>query len=553
MAKFSSFMARLRMLLVLGLTVLLAAACGGGGDSPLAGVGSGGTGFGVTSGFGSLIVDGMRHDDSAASYWSEQEQGSAMAMAPTGATVGQSVEFSYDGNGNIRSALISPELVGSVTAVGSDSVTLLGTRVFINTDAALAPVTRLVGYASLADIKLGDRIEVHGLLKTDAQGVLSVQATLIVLQAPAAGLRLTGYVTQYNAGAGSFVIGANSVKVGAALISPAGAALADGELVTVWSASEPVGNNISASVIRVKGLAGVSQNVTLSGPISSFVSAASFKVRNLTVDASQAQIAPSGATLGADKYVVVVGSFDAASNKLSASRVTVFTAAAPTQVELHGTVANFVSASSFTLRGVVLDASAATFSGGTAAQLANGVYVEVHGTVVNNVVQASSVAIQALSPLQAPTGAVIDVSGTVTAYDAVSGSYSMTLASGATLHGKLGSSMFYNNGTAANLAVGQTVTVNGMLAGGMLSTAVLNFTPTSVAPSSGSLHMEGIAYNVTPTSLMLNGVLIHTNGVVVQRGGMMGGGRTMMSGSTVAVDLLLIGGQYVATAITLLH
>lgn len=551
MANFS-FMARLRMMLALGATVLLAAACGGG-DSTVAGVGSGGTGFGVATGFGSLIVDGMRHDDSAASYWSEQEQGSAVAMAPTGATVGQSVEFSYDVNGNIRSALISPELVGSVTAVGANSVTLLGTSVFVNNDAALAPVTRFVGYASLADIKVADRIEVHGLLKTDSQGVVSVQATLIVLQAPVAGVRLTGYVTQYNASAGSFMIGANSVKVGAALISPAGAALADGELVTVWSASEPVGNSISASIIRVKGLAGVSQNVTLSGPISSFASAASFKLRNLTVDASQAQIAPSGATLGADKYVVVVGSFDAASNKVSASRVTVFTAAAPTQVELHGSVANFVSASSFTVRGVVLDASAATFSGGTAAQLANGVYVEVHGTVVNNVVHASSVAIQALSPLQAPAGAVIDVSGTLTAYDAASGSYSMTLASGATLQGKLGSSMFYNNGTVANLAVGQAVTVNGMLAGGMLSTSVLNFTPTSVAPSSGSLHMEGIAYNVTPTSLMLNGVLIHTNGVAVQRGGMMGGGRNMMSGSTVAVDLLVSGGQYVATAITLLR
>lgn len=551
MANFS-FMARLRTMLALGAAVLLMAACGGG-DSTLAGVGSGGTGFGVTTGFGSLIVDGMRHNDSAASYWSEQEQGSAMALAPTGATVGQSVEFSYDVNGNIRSALISPELVGSVTAVGSNSVMLLGTRVFINSDATLAPVTRLVGYASLADIKVADRIEVHGLLKTDSQGVVSLQATLIVLQAPATGVRLTGYVTQYNASAGSFVIGANTVKVGTAAISPSGAALANGELVTVWSAAEPVGNSISASTIRVKGLGGTSQNVTVSGAIANFASAASFQIRNLTVDASKAEILPSGATLGADKYVLVVGTFDASSNKVSATRVTVFTAAVPTQVELHGSVANFVSASSFTVRGVVLDASAASFSGGTAAQLANGVFVEIHGTVANNVVHASSVAIQALSPLLAPAGAVIDVSGTITSYNAASGSYTMTMASGATLSGSLGASMFYNNGTAANLAVGQAVTVNGMLAGGMLTTSVLNFSPVSIAPSNGSVHMEGIAYNVTPTSLMLNGVLIQSNGIVVQRGGMMGGGRDMMSGSTVAVDLQVSGGQYMATAITLLR
>lgn len=550
MANFS-LVARLRTILALGAAVVLTAACGGG-DTTLAGVGSGGTGFGVATGFGSLIMDGMRHNDSAASYWSEQEQGRAMAMPATGATVGQSMEFSYDGNGNIMSALVSPELVGAVTAVGSNSVTVLGTRVVINNDAALAPVTRLVGYASLASIKVADRVEVHGLLKTDSQGVVFLQATLIVQQPSASGVRLTGYVTQYNASAGSFVIAGTTVKVGAALISPAGALLANGELVTVWSNTEPVGNSISASTIRIKGLAGTSQNVIVSGAIANFASIASFQIRNLTVDASKAEIVPSGATLAADKYLVVVGTFDASSNKVSATRVTVLTSAAPTQVELHGTVANFVSAASFTVRGVVLDASAATFSGGTAAQLANGVFVEVHGTVANNVVHATSVSIQALTPMQAPAGAVIDVSGTLTSYDATSGSYTMRMESGATLSGSLGASMLYSNGTAANLVVGQSVNVHGMLGAGLLSTSVMNFSPTSVAPPGGGVHMEGTAYNVTPTSLMLNGVLIQTNGVVIQRGAMMGG-RNMMSGSTVAVDLRLSGGQYQATAITLLR
>lgn len=544
--------ARVRMIMAIVVTLLIAAACGGGGSTSVAGVGSGGTGIGVTTGFGSLIVDGVRHNDSAASYRSEQEQGPAIAMASTGATVGQSVEFSYDGSGNMMSALVSPELVGAVTAVGSNGVTVLGTNVLINNDATLGPVTRFVGYASLESIKVGDRIEVHGLLKADSLGAVSLQATLIVQQPSAIGVRLTGYVAQYNATAGTFVIGSNVVNVGSATISPAGTALANGELVTLWSNTAPVGNTIAASTIRIKWPAGTSQNVTVSGAISNFTSATSFQIRNLVVDASKAAIAPGGAALGADKYVVMVGSFDASSNKLTATSVTVFTAAAPTTVELHGTVANFVSASSFTVRGVVVDASGATFTGGTAAQLANGVFVEVHGTVANNAVHASTVAIQALTPLQAPSGAVIDVSGTVTSYDATTGSYTMTMASGATINGSLGSSMFYNNGTAANFVPGQAVNVNGMLSGGMLSTSVVNFSQTSVAPPTGSVHMEGTAYNVTPTSFMLNGVSIQVNGVPIQSGGMMGG-RSMMSGSLVAVDMLLTGGQYMASAITLLR
>lgn len=550
MANFVSF-ARLRMLMALVVTLLLVSGCGGA-DTTLAGVGSGGTGFGVNTGFGSLIVDGMRHNDSTASYWSEQDQGPMMAMAPTGATVGHSTEFTYDASGNIMSALISPELVGAVTSVGSSSLTVLGTRVSINNDAALGPVTRFMGYASLASIKVADRVEVHGLLKTDSLGGVSLQATLIVQQSSALGSRLTGYVTQYNVSAGTFLIAGTTVKTGVATLSPSGASLADGALVTVWSNTDPVDNTMTASSIRIKGLGGSSQNVTVSGAISNFTSAASFKLRNLTIDASKAGITPSGVTLGADKYVVVIGSFDAASNKVSATSVTVFTAAAPTTVELHGTVANFVSASSFTVRGVALDASAATFIGATAAQLANGVFVEVRGTVANNLVHASSVSIQALTPLQAPAGAVIDVSGTIASYNANTGSYTLTMASGATLSGSLRSSMFYGNGTAANLVAGQAASVNGTLNAGVLSTSVVNFSQISGAPPSGSVHMEGAAYNVTPTSLMLNGVLIQTSNVPVQSGRAMGG-RNMASGSTVAVEMLLTGGQYVATAITLLR
>ncbi|MCX6067127.1 MAG: hypothetical protein NT121_15455, partial [Chloroflexi bacterium] len=59
--------------------------------------------------------------------------------------------------------------------------------------------------------------------------------------------------------------------------------------------------------------------------------------------------------------------------------------------------------------------------------------------------------------------------------------------------------------------------------------------------------------NVTSTSFMLNGVTIQSNGVSVQGGGgMMGGGRGMMGGARVNVSVQLTGGQYLATAISLI-
>jgi hypothetical protein len=547
-----SIFVRVRIILAMIMTLLVVAACGGGGSPSMsvASVSSGGSGFGSITGFGSLIVDGMRRDDSAATYMSEQNQGSAMSMVPTNAMLGQSVEFMYGANGNMMSALISPELVGGVTAVGPSGITVLGTSVTINNDAALGPATRFVGYASLASIKVGDRVEVHGSLKTDSAGTASVQATLIVQMPAATGVRLTGYVAQYSATAGSFLIGSSVIKVGSATITPAGTALANGELVTVWSNADPVGNTITASAIRVKVIASAPQNVTISGAISNFTSTANFQIRNLNVDASKATIAPTGTTLAAGKYVVVVGIYDPAANKLTATSVTVFTAAAPTIVELHGTVANFVSSASFTVRGVAVDAGAATFTGGTAAQLANGVFVEVQGTVTNNVVRATSVAIQALTPLTAPIGSMMDVSGMITAFNPTTGSYTMTMASGATITGTLGSTMFYMNGTAANMAVGQNVTITGMLNGSLMSATVMSFSQSTVAPGPNSIHMDGIVYNMTPTSFMLNGITIQMNGVTVQGGGMMAG-RSMMSGSHVAVDMQLLGGQYMATSIVL--
>jgi len=561
-----TFFARIPVLFAIVAVALLAAACGGGGGDATSttsasnsGVGSGGTGIGVVSGFGSLIVDGVHHDDAMASYMSEEDQGAAVALAPTAAMLGHSVEYAYDAGGAMTTAMISPELVGSVSAVGSGSITVLGTSVTINSDTTQGPPTALVGYATPAAIQVGDRVAVYGLPKTNAQGVGYIQATLIVQKSAASGVRLTGYVSQYNAAAGSFAIGSNTVTIGQATLRPAGAALANGALVTVWSNSAPVANIIAADAIRIKWPQSASGNLTLSGPISAYVGLSNFKLRNVTVDAGSATIAPAGASLGDGKYVVVNGSFDAATGKLNATSVTVYAPAANAAIELHGTVLNFVSSASFTVRGVVVDASAATFSGGNAAQLANGVFVVVTGAMDNNVVRAASVAIVALDPAHAPANAMLDVAGTITSFDPATHAYSMVMASGASVSGTMAASMFYNNGSATDFAAGRPVTVRGMLNGGMLATSVVSFTqaatssdietpPTPGAAAAVPTYMEGIAYNVTATTFMLNGLTIQRNGLAVQGGGMMGA--AMMSGLRFGVRVQFTGGQYVATVIT---
>ncbi|MFA7267715.1 MAG: DUF5666 domain-containing protein [Sterolibacterium sp.] len=546
-----------RSTLALLAALFLVSACGGGGGGVLtllAGVGSGGTGsplaaLGTLTGFGSLIVDGVRRSDTGASYLSEAEQGAAVTMPVTSAMLGQSAELTLDASGNIASALMSPEIVGTVSAVSATSITVLGTNITANSDASLGPVTSFVGYVSLAGVQVGDRVEAHGLLKTDSQGKPYLQATLIVQKTPANGIRLTGVVSQYNASVGSFVLGNETVTIGSATISPAGVSLANGLLVTVWSNSAPVGNVISATVIRIKRPAQSNGIVTLSGPIANYISNSSFQVRNVMVDASAATMTPSSASLGNDKYIAATGNYDVTTNKLKASSVTVFTNAAPTSVEVHGMVANFVSAASFTLRGVVIDASNATFTGGTATQLANGVFLEVHGAVTNNVVRATTVQFIAFTPSQAPNGSIIEVGGTVSAYDAKTGAFTVSLSGGGSMGGNMGAGAVFLNGTASTLAVGQSVNVMGMFNNGTLTGAEVNFQSGPVN-SPGTIMMSGVVSNVTSTSFMLNGVTIQRNGVAIPGGGMMGGG--MMGGSRVNVSVQLVGGHYMATSISLI-
>jgi hypothetical protein len=198
----------------------------------------------------------------------------------------------------------------------------------------------------------------------------------------------------------------------------------------------------------------------------------------------------------------------------------------------------------------VIDASNATFTGGTASQLANGVFLEVHGAVANSVVRATTVEFIAFTPGQAPNGSVIEVGGTLSSYDPKTGAFTMSMSNGGSMSGSMGAGAVIRNGTAANLIVGQTLSVAGRFNNSSLSGVEFNLQ--AIQPTEpGILHMSGIVSGVTPTSFMLNGVTIQRNGVVIPGGGMMGG-NGMMGGSRVNASVQLVDGQYRAITISAL-
>jgi len=124
-------------------------------------------------------------------------------------------------------------------------------------------------------------------------------------------------------------------------------------------------------------------------------------------------------------------------------------------VKLEGLVTAFTSAASFSVNGRPVDGSAARFSGGGAG-LAPGVRVEVEGTLRSGVLRAAQVAVKSDDEM---SGRSFELSGAITAVNAGQGSF---VVRGVTV-GTLRSDLRYDDGTAAELAVGRRVEVRGVL------------------------------------------------------------------------------------------
>jgi hypothetical protein len=189
----------------------------------------------------------------------------------------------------------------------------------------------------------------------------------------------------------SFDVGARRVNASSARIVNGNAAdLANGrrvEVEGVLSGTTLLASRVSFAIETVLPPA----TVSVEGTIADFVSRASFSVAGQRVDASGASFENgSPADLANGRKVHVKGALAGA--VLKATTVEFEDATTLEGASAKGKVTDFVSIAKFKVAGRSIDASAARFEGGTAADLRNGKEVEVEGVLVAAVLKAAKVA-----------------------------------------------------------------------------------------------------------------------------------------------------------------
>jgi cytochrome c-type biogenesis protein CcmE len=376
---------------LLGASTLLLAACGGGSASapavtpgPVAIVPPG---FyaGTIGGFGSVMVNGVRWDDSSATIQLDDETVAAGSLKLGMQAQVQGKVASDNVSGKADSVTVETAVRGAVTAVDTTASTFRIRDITIATDSK----TVFEGASNLAALAVGNWVEVHGTVDFENR---RVQATRVEVK-PASEM---GRVILFGKATGvtptSFTMNGLTVNYGSArLIGFDSNAIPEGALVRVRSNAAPVGNVLTATVVKAVKAPRFQDGApaAVEGRVMSFKSAADFMVAGTPVDASNATYENgTAADLAEGKRVIVFGNMK--DGKLLATKVRFFRDI-DGEIRLIGFITDYVSQSSFKVRGVAVDASAATFEDGTASDLANGRLVELKGSTQGNIVKATEV------------------------------------------------------------------------------------------------------------------------------------------------------------------
>jgi len=309
----------------LTLTLLLVlAGCGGGGGSstppvvnppPTNGIDRGGIAVGPIGGFGSIIVNGVRFDTSAAAFTVNGSPGSQSDLS-----VGQVVAVlgTFDDNGltgvatsvEFDDAVKGPIEGGSID-LPTGTFRVLGQTIKVTNATIFDDSIQPPAFAGLAD---GDLVEVSGL--PDASG--RIVATRIEAESPGSEFEITGLVSALDAGASTFRINSLTVDFSAAQLDDfPGGQISEGDLVEAQG-SQFSNGELLATQVEYRGDVvndddlEVGDEIEIEGIITVFNSSSDFSISGLRVltDAGTSYEGGSAADLGLNVRVEVEGDFE---------------------------------------------------------------------------------------------------------------------------------------------------------------------------------------------------------------------------------------------------
>jgi hypothetical protein len=392
-------MSRLSILLRTLAVSLLLAACGGGVETG----GTGATGAyveGPITGFGSVIVAGIRFDESAAALLDADDRPFDRNNLRLGMVVEVESDRPADDGSGGRGATatrvrLASDLLGPVQAVGltETRIRVLGQLVRI------APATLLDGLpGGIASLQVNDVVEVHGFLSPE--GLLSdFVATRIERRATVpATFRVRGIARNIDAVARSLRIGSETFDLSAIGLPPN---LADGSIVRllVSPVQQPAGRwPVQAAVVQARRLADRDE-AKVEGLITAFTDLTHFAVSGVAIEASGATNFPDGTDrLGVGVRVEVEGRIG--NGVLSASRVELRSddKVLSEGIDLRGPMSALDTAvRTFVVRGVTVVYGVTPplrYDNGNEADLANNRCVRVRATLDTDRVRAIATRIE---------------------------------------------------------------------------------------------------------------------------------------------------------------
>lgn len=366
--------------------LLSVAGCGGGGGD--AGSGVLGTGDatattytqGTITGFGSIIVNGVRFDDRAAQV--SDDDGSPHAVDAL--RLGMRVEID---SGRVDAATASARalavrfgglLTGPVEAVDAEAGTLTVLGQHIDVNATTVFDDSLAG--GLAAVNTGAVLRVHGLHDAATGHIV---ATRLELEGNPTVYKLRGTVAALDTTAKTFRIGAAAISYAGVADTAVPSTLADGVTMRVTLAMTPLAEQWVALSLGQRQPRPVDRSEAhVRGAISAFTSVTRFSVDGLAVDASAARFPDGSVGLALGAQVEVQGSL---SNGVLVANLVALESRhrgdEDRRLELHGAItAVDPAAKTFVLRNVTVSyAGNVIWERGAEANLAVGATVEVRG------------------------------------------------------------------------------------------------------------------------------------------------------------------------------